>query len=50
MMTPALNTAPRMNRTICMYFCQAQYYIIIQYAIQFRIQNERDTILKKNED
>ena len=36
MISPS-NTTPRLNRTICMHVCQAQYYIIIQYAIQFRI-------------
>ncbi|RAM00733.1 hypothetical protein DO021_17340 [Desulfobacter hydrogenophilus] len=36
-MTPASNTAPRLNRTICMHVCQAQYYTIIQHAIQFWI-------------
>lgn len=36
-MISASNTAPRLNRTICMHVCQAQYYIIIQHAIQFRM-------------
>ena len=36
-MTPASNTPPRLNRTICLQVCQAQYYIIIQHAIQFRM-------------
>ena len=36
MISPS-NTTPRLNRTICMHVCQAQYYIIIEYAIQFRI-------------
>ena len=36
-MNTASNTAPRLNRTICMHFCQAQYYIIIQHPIQFRM-------------
>lgn len=37
MMSTASNTAPRLNRTICMNFCQAQYYIIIQNAVEFRM-------------
>lgn len=37
MMSPISNTAPRLNRTICMHFCQAQYYIIIQNSFQFRV-------------
>ncbi len=37
MMTPASDTTPRMNRTICMHFCQAQYYILIQHSMQFRM-------------
>lgn len=36
-MTPASNIAPRLNRTICMHVCQAQYCTIIEHAIQFRI-------------
>ncbi len=36
-MTPASDTTPRMNRTICMHFCQAQYYILIQHSMQFRM-------------
>ena len=35
-MTPASDTAPRMNRTICMYFCQVEYEIIIQKPDRFR--------------
>ncbi len=36
-MTPASNTALRLNRTICMHICQAQYCLLIQHAIEFRI-------------
>jgi hypothetical protein len=35
-MSTASNTALRMNRTICLYFCQAQYDLIIQCAKKFR--------------
>ena len=37
MMSSSSTTAPRLNRTICMNVCQAQYYIIIQQAVQFRM-------------
>ena len=36
-MNTAFNTVPRLNRTICMHVCQAQYYLIIQNSIQFRM-------------
>ena len=36
-MSTASNTAPRLNRTICIPGCQVQYYIIIQNAVQFRM-------------
>ena len=36
-MNTASNTTLRRNRTICMHVCQAQYYMIIQNATQFRI-------------
>jgi len=36
-MNTASNTVPRLNRTICMHVCQAQYYLIIQHSIQFRM-------------
>ena len=36
-MNTASNTTLRRNRTICMHVCQAQYYMMIQNATQFRI-------------
>jgi len=36
-MSSSSTTAPRLNRTICMNVCQAQYYIIIHPAAQFRM-------------
>lgn len=36
-MNTASNSALRRNRTICMHVCQAQYYMIIQNATQFRM-------------
>jgi len=35
-MTPTSDTAPRMNRTICMSFCQVEYEIIVQKPERFR--------------
>jgi len=35
-MTPNSDTASRMNRTICMYFCQAEYETIVQKPQKFR--------------
>ena len=35
-MTPTSDTASRMNRTICMYFCQVEYELIIQKPKKFR--------------
>ena len=36
LMNPASNTAPRKNRTICVYFCQGQYELIVQSPEKFR--------------
>ncbi len=47
-MTPASNTALRLNRTICMHICQAQYRLLIQHAIEFRII--LDVAIKENPD
>lgn len=47
-MTPASNTALRLNRTICMHICQAQYCLLIQHAIEFRII--LDVAIKENPD
>ena len=46
MMSPASNTAPRMNRTICLSFCQAQYEDIIQSPQKFR--QEIDKAIEKH--
>ena len=35
-MTLTSDTAPRMNRTICMSFCQVEYEIIVQESEKFR--------------
>jgi len=46
MMTPTSDTALRMNRTICMCFCQVEYELIIQKPNKFR--EEIDKARKKH--